>query len=71
MDSTMILAIVIMALGFMFAGLSSKYKIFSLFSLGPLWLLLVEFQTDILMAVVLAGLMLFNGYYAIWGGKYD
>lgn len=71
MDSTYILALIIGLLGFTFAGIKSDAKMFSLFALGPAWLLIIEFQAQMLMVIVLASFMLFSVYYAIWGGRSD
>lgn len=70
MDSTMILAYMAFGLTLMIAGHISKFKILAFFSIGAWSVLLFEIS-DPVFVVVLAGLMLWNGYYSIWGGQFE
>lgn len=68
-DSTFILALIILGLSLLYLGISCKYKIFALFSVG-IWLhLAIEFSTDTLIAISMVGLMLFSIYITFWGGS--
>lgn len=71
-DSTFILALIVLGLALLMLGIFSKYKIFALLSVG-IWLhlLLDIFELDPLIAISMAGLILFSGFIAFFGERND
>lgn len=70
MDSTLILALIIMAVTFTIIGVMSKgLKIFNLFSSAVLLVLIIELQNYVALVIMFVGLMLFQIWWAVFGGE--
>lgn len=69
MDSTLILALIILLLGFAIVGATTRLKIFSLFSGIVSLALLLEFSSNTALVILFAGVFLFQAYYSFAGSR--
>jgi hypothetical protein len=71
MDSTMILALVLLAVGLIAIGVFSNAKIFCLIAIAPILAIALDVSSTLpLVTTFLGASVLFLGYYAIWGGQH-
>lgn len=73
-----VMPLIYLAIGFTFIGLFSPYKIFLLISLGPIIFLMYDYATIVdphegmnIVITSLAGWIIFNIYFALFGGSHE
>lgn len=69
MESILVLALIVLLLGFAIIGATTRLKIFSLFSGIVSIALMLEFSSSVALVILFAGVFLFQAYYAFAGGN--
>jgi len=68
-DSTIVLAVLLLTVTFMLIGLLTKYKIYLMASVGGLITLMLEFREHTPIVIAIIGVIIFNLYHATIGSR--